>query len=31
MVAAFADVVAAVAARATWGWPFAAILAIAGF
>ena len=31
MVAAFAGVVAAVAARAAWCWPVAAILAIAGF
>ena len=31
MFAAFAGVVAAVAARATWWWPFAAILAVTGF
>ena len=31
MVAAFAGVVAAVAAKGAWWWPFAAILAIAGF
>ena len=31
MVAAFAGVTIAVAARATWGWPFAAILAVTGF
>jgi hypothetical protein len=31
MVVAFASVVAAVAARGAWWWPFAAILAIAGF
>jgi hypothetical protein len=31
MFAAFAGVVAAVAARGVWWWPFAAILAIAGF
>ena len=31
MLAAFAGVVAAVAARAGWWWPFAAIFAITGF
>jgi hypothetical protein len=31
MLAAFAGVVAGVAARATWWWPFAAIFAITGF
>ena len=31
MVAAFAGVVAAVAARGAWWWPFATILAVAGF
>ena len=31
MLAAFAGVVAAVAARAAWWWPFAAIFAITGF
>jgi hypothetical protein len=31
MFAAFAGVVAAVAAKATWWWPFAAILAVTGF
>ena len=31
MLAAFAGVVAAVAARASWWWPFAAIFAVTGF
>ena len=31
MVAAFAGVTIAVAARATWWWPFAAIFAVTGF
>jgi len=31
MLAAFAGVVAAVAVRASWWWPFAAIFALAGF
>jgi hypothetical protein len=31
MLAAFAGVVAAIAARAGWWWPFAAIFAITGF
>ena len=31
MFAAFAGVTIAVAARATWWWPFAAILAVTGF
>ena len=31
MFAAFAGVIIAVAARATWWWPFAAILAVTGF
>ena len=31
MIAAFAGVVAAVAARAGWWWPFAVILAVGGF
>ena len=31
MFAAFAGVVAAVATRATWWWPFAVILAVTGF
>jgi hypothetical protein len=31
MLAAFAGVVAAVAARASWWWPFAVIFAVSGF